>query len=496
MMPFLLDSFYRKLALTILACFTLIVVALALIIPDGVRRYQDEVAQKMHQDLAQHVVHDYPLVSKGQVDNEKVKQLFHDLMVLGPGYEFYLLDTQGNVLAYSADPGKVKLNHVNMLPIKNFLKHQVDFPLYGDDPRSQSQHKVFSASEIHKDGVLQGYMYVIVAGEVFDGITTAVNDSYVLRYAVLAILSVLGLSLLLALVVFALITKPLRKLTLDMDQYREQGFTQDTKNLYSWTQEGRENDIHRLGYTFRLMAERLTGQYMQLKSVDEMRRELLSHISHDLRTPLSSLQGYLETWLIEQSTSVDSPQTEYINIAHKNAVKVNHLVDQLFEIAHLDSTEIKITKEPVAIAELADDVLQKFSIQAKQKGVVLNISPKDPGIYVLADIEKLERVFSNLIENAIRHCRKGDRVIIRFTCDEGRVKVEVEDTGVGIPSSDLPFIFDSHYRAANSVRGDNSRGGLGLAITKKLLDLHKIDIKVESQLNQGTRFDFQIAQAV
>ena len=144
---------------------------------------------------------------------------------------------------------------------------------------------------------------------------------------------------------------------------------------------------------------------------------------------------------------------------------------------------------------MAQDVLQKLSIDAQRKHITLTVEPKDPSIRVNADIEKLERVFTNLVDNAVRHCDEGDQVSIDLHVADGNVAVSVRDTGTGIPSADIDRLFEPHFRARNSVKGKGVNSGLGLAITQRILQLHGTEIGVKSILNEGTEFCFQLARA-
>ena len=170
------------------------------------------------------------------------------------------------------------------------------------------------------------------------------------------------------------------------------------------------------------------------------------------------------------------------------------MVEQLMELARLESAQVPLQIELVNIAELVQDVLQKYQPAASDKQVLLDLHPKNGSMMVMADIEKLERVFTNLVDNALRHCDAGDSICIRFNAVEQGLEVSVADSGIGIPAADLPHIFDAHFKAANSIRGDSAHSGLGLAITKRLLELHKAVIEVRSQVQQGTEFRFTLPQ--
>jgi signal transduction histidine kinase len=141
---------------------------------------------------------------------------------------------------------------------------------------------------------------------------------------------------------------------------------------------------------------------------------------------------------------------------------------------------------------LAYDVLSKFKISAKEKGVNLSVFPREQPIGVVGDIEKIERVLTNLVDNALRHCKPDDSVYIICREEGNGVNVRVCDTGSGIPELEVAKIFEPHYRATNARRGSSVNSGLGLAITKKLLAVQQVDIQVISKSGVGTYFTFTL----
>ncbi|CAA0084868.1 Sensor histidine kinase ResE [BD1-7 clade bacterium] len=506
-----IHSFYCKLAMSIVASFILIGVLLLGLAERLTHTYQQEVQQKLHLDLAQHVTADDALLKNGQIDQHALKQAFHNMMILGPSFEFYILDPAGKVTTYSAAPGKVKRERVNLQSVKELLAyshhpnirsnpdglidhldHSFDvspLPILGDDPRSPAGKKIFSAAPIVDGDRLVGYLYIIIGGEIYDNIVELMQKSHIVQLSFWGFVAVLTFGLIVMLLLFGRLTRPLHRLTTDIRNFQRQGFSSDGLDLHDW-HKASSDEITRLGVAFREMASELKHQYRKVKDTDELRRELISYVSHDLRTPLASLQGYLETWLMRRPQLSEEESTRMIGTALKNAEQINRLIDQLFELAHLEGDSVAIHKEPVAIAELAQDVFHHLHIDPDCV-IQLEVSPKDPSLMVLADIEKIERVLTNLLNNAVRHCDCGGMVRVEFEpVDAKHLRVIVADTGCGIPPDDLPHIFDPHYRASNSVKGKARNSGLGLAITRRIVELHGSEVAVESELNKGTRFSF------
>lgn len=492
-MPNLFSSFYSKLSAALLLCFIVIGFVLIVMAQMLTQSYQSEVEQKLHLKLAEHIVYDNKLFNGDEINHKAIKHAFHSMMILGPSFEFYITSPKGNILTYSADPSRIKRNNISLEPIERFISGSEKLPILGDDPRSEFKQKIFSVAPINVDGQLKGYLYIIIGGEIYDGITDILQTSHIMTLGVWSIALILVMTLVITLLLFALLTRPLRKLTKDMEVFRDQGFEQGELPHTSWNHRS-SDEIERLGSQFNELAKALNQQYQKVKNTDELRRELISYVSHDLRTPLASLQGYLETWLLKFPN--DDSGRALIDVAMKNAQHMSRLIEQLFELAHLDGEGVSLKMEPISIAELAHDVLRKRQLDADALNLTLDVHPKDPSILVMGDYEKLERVLSNLVDNALRHSKENGRIEIGVTeVNEGTWNICVSDTGIGIPEEDLPLIFDGHFRARNSIKGKGENSGLGLAICRRIVELHHSELKVKSTLGKGTNFCFQLPKA-
>ncbi|WP_188151399.1 sensor histidine kinase [Teredinibacter waterburyi] len=489
-----LQKLHSRLSLSLFIVFVIVGCAAAVLFVRSSQAYHQQVTQLMHKDLAAHVAGNYLLFENGSPNLESAEHTFHELMILGPNFEFYVLGKDGEILACSTDPANIKRNKVSLVPVNKFISGApLDNPLRGEDPRSDIREKVFSASAIYNNGVLDGYLYVILGSEIYDDIAGMVAQSKTMQWGLLLFSVGLVFTFIATLWLTGFITSPLRKLTKQVQQVPLGQRASNAAELFQHWQPNSQNEIHSLGSAFKQLLENLQEQYDKVLTVDQLRKELLSHVSHDLRTPLASLLGYLETWEMQYGEQADEKSSVYIATAKKSAHKISNLVEQLFELAHLDSGDVQVNIEEFAIAELVQDVLQKFQISADQKSITLSVYPKDSGLRVVGDIEKLERVFTNLIDNALRHTEQGGTITVRLAKNGHAVAIEVADNGIGIPADDLPHVFDPHFKACNSVRGNTANGGLGLAITKKLLDLHRTSIKVSSAVNSGTSFLFELS---
>lgn len=226
------------------------------------------------------------------------------------------------------------------------------------------------------------------------------------------------------------------------------------------------------------------------------RRELLANLSHDLRTPLASLQGYLELLLLREGRLESAEARNYLHTAAAQSERLGRLVDDLFELTRLEAEDMRPAFEPVALAELAHDVVQKFAERAQRRGVALAVArdaAAPTGAPVPADIALIERLLSNLVDNALRHTPAGGRVVLELGGDAAQAELAVSDTGEGIASEDLPGIFERYDRAAR-VGGSSGHAGLGLAIAQRIAALHGSRLAVRSARGAGTRVSLVLAR--
>ncbi|WNO08939.1 ATP-binding protein [Teredinibacter sp. KSP-S5-2] len=494
-----LQTLFGRILLILVGVFTIFGVFSTLLVVNSSKNYEQEVTQRIHRELAQHVVNSYLLYENGKPNFAAAKATFENLMILGPNFEFYLVDKDGNIVAHSEKTNHVVRKTVDLKPIKEFITTKGNQGLiFGEDPKYQNVKKIFSVAPIIQMGQTYGYLYVVIGSEIRAELEEQLWGSQILQSGMWLSIGGGALAILVLIVVIRLVTRPLSRLMGQIQEIRELGFeTSDEvrekieQNLDCWDGNS-SNDIQLLGFTLMKALEKLQLQYQNIVTIDDLRKELLSHVSHDLRTPLAALLGYLETWEIQQESLTKEKSEQYISTARKSAQKIAVLIEQLFELAHLDGANVSVNKESFPIAELIQDVLQKFTIVAEKKNIELAVEPKDSSILVSADIEKLERVFTNLIENALRHTPEGGKITVEVHQSQSKVVIRVCDTGIGIPEEDLPHVFDPHFKAGNSVRENTSHGGLGLAITKKILELHESVISVQSKIEQGTTFEFAL----
>jgi len=481
-------TLYHKMAAILFAVVFLCGVAFYLVLAYSAGEYQQEVAQKLNVGLAQHIVEEEAWLTGEKVNHKALKKLFNNLMVINPNIEVYLLNKEGRILDYAAPHGKVKRLSVDVAPIKKYMAGNITYPFAGDDPRSLQRRKVFSVAEIQGKQGLAGYVYVILGGELFDGINDRVKDSYILKFSMFLLITALLVALLAGIGSFSYVTRRLRKLSRIMQEFSKNPVNANARFAVVG---GSKDEINLLGASFNEMADRIDQQVESLKQNDAQRRELIANVSHDLRTPLTSLHGYLETLLLKEESLTANEKRQYLEIANARSKQLNELISELFELAKLDSCTTLMNVEAFSLAELVQDVMMKFQLQAEKRGIKLRtqFGVDLPNAY--GDIGLMQRVLDNLIENALRHTPEGGQVSITLDANPDKLTVRVADNGCGIPPSELPHIFDRFYRMEKN-RENAEHAGLGLAIAKRILDLHGSVIRADSKLQHGTTFEFYV----
>ncbi len=448
-------------------------------------RYRQEVVQKLNRDLARNLVDELFRDRGRTLDRATLGEMFHDLMVYNPSIELYIVSEDGRIVAYEAPPGRVHRTRVALDPVRRFLAGESG-PILGDDPRSHERRKPIVAAPIPGERGEAAFLYVVLGGEDYEDAAARVGGSHILRTALatlaIAILCALAFGVLLVLV----LTRRLRRLALAIARY-ESGAPGGSLALPAPRPPGDEIDA--LSAALARLSRTVEEQFRELRRADTLRRELVANVSHDLRTPLATLQAYVETLRLKDGELTPSGRREHLDTALRHCRRLSRLVQQLFELARLDALEARADCEPFALPELVNDVLQAFRLAAERQGVRLEARASGDSAFVLADIAMIERVLQNLIDNALRHTRSGGQIVVEVRPRPDGVEVRVADTGAGISPEDVPRVFDRFYQVERS-RSPSDHAGLGLAIARRIVELHGSRIRVDSRLDIGTTFSF------
>jgi signal transduction histidine kinase len=483
---------HYKLSAAMLAIVFLLGAAFYQVDRYSVRMYYEELSQRLNSSLAMYVVNAEPLISGGQVNAEALSELAGRAMVINPTAEIYLLAPDGAILGHAFPPEEIGVDRIDTGPIRDLLSESRPLPIKGVDPRNPGMRKIFSAfpvvdpDDANEDA---GYLYVVLGGSHYEVVAAQVSGSDKQRMVAAGIALLMLAAFVAGTLLFSLLTRRLRKLTADVTEFTEPH--PEINNPIDGVAHPRD-EIDQLRNACHYMATTIQQQLSSLQENDRLRRELVTNISHDLRTPLATMQGYIETLIIKDEALDAVTRRQYLHTASKHAAHLGTLIQGLFELAMLDSGNATPVFEDFSLTELIHDVVQEFRLQADEAQVSLQIEPPDEAVSVYADISLIQRVLENLVGNALKYTPKGGKVSISVRPYSAAVGVSVADTGAGISERALPRIFDRFYRENREADEESGSMGLGLAIAKRILELHGSEIRVTSEERRGTRFDFDL----
>jgi len=447
------------------------------------RMLEQELVQRLSSDVAEHIADSAEFMDENGLRPDAVRILFDQLMSVNPSVEVYLLDGTGAIVGDAAPSGHLRRQRVAVEPIERLLGG-MPLPILGDDPRSANGRKVFDAARLELAGRPWGYVYVILMGETRDALAanvaaTNVRDATLVSMAVIAVVAVL-----VGLVAFRLITRPLRGLAgamqeLDIDRLAAAGAPAVDR-----VQDERD-EIGILRGAFGRMAERIAEQWRTLRRQDQERREIIANVSHDLRTPLTSLHGFLETLTHKRDLS-EAERERYLATALAQSGKVSQLAHELFELARIEHDASTFEREPFSLGDLVHDVVQELALlaAAKEQRLTAEVPANLP--HVVGSLRLIDRALTNLIANAIQHTPGGGEIVVTLRDVGHVVEIVVRDDGPGIPPEVREALLGS---PPGAERAPGS--GLGLQIVRRILELHGSRIELD-QSQRGTRIRFAL----
>jgi two-component system OmpR family sensor kinase len=486
-------TLYGRLSALILVLVTLVNVSYVALAFEMTRVYRQEVDQTLNHNIAANIVRDGWLNYGETVDKNSFDQAVTLISAVNPRVEIYLLDLSGNILSSSGAPQTGKRKSVSLAPIAAFLQESQTPPILGDDPRDVHERKIFSVAPIYNRTALAGYLYVVVGGQKYDSVASMLRNSYVVRLGLGTMIGGLVIVIIVGLASFNFLTRRLRRLALEVDAYKRSDDQASSSNAEA---NSRSDEIDEIAQTFARMSRRIDNQLHQLKLADQSRRDFVASISHDLRTPLSALQGYIETIMMKKKTLSREQSNTYLAAAFKNGEKLRNLVDNLFEFSTLDTGDWPVRRHVFSLTDLVQDVCQKFELRAREAGIRFTVNLVNGAALIQGDLRLIERLLDNLIDNALKFTSPGGSVNVSLASAQKQVIVEIRDTGIGIGEAQLTRIFEPFYSARSETEDRNGGAGLGLAIASRIAELHRTKIEVQSTPGAGTLFRFALAMVV
>jgi signal transduction histidine kinase len=387
---------------------------------------------------------------------------------------------------------------VSLVPITRLLAAPIGETVFGEDPDFMSRPSLFAAAPFLSavDGKTPlGYVYVLMRPPDSD-VTRTLMSSYANRSAVAVALGAALASTLLVFAVLFLITRPLQRLTdaADAVSATVSDELMATDTLPHEAYESRNDEIGRLARAFRAMVIRLRAQLQRVKRMDATRREWVANVSHDLRTPLTSLIGHLEMVQLRGERLSDAERVRFLDVAMRNAQHLDRLSSSLFDLARLDSDDLPLDKSPAHLGELLDDLVTRFVPVAEARGIRLTVDYAAGLPLVTVDAALVERAVVNLIDNALRYTPDGGAIMLTVAAADGDVVLSVADSGNGIAPEAVAHVFERFFQGSQHREG-RGHAGLGLALVHRVAELHGGSVTAANRETGGAQFTMRFPES-
>lgn len=434
--------------------------------------------------------------------NESVEYLSNPERTLRYLLKVYMDNTNAQIWIVNTD-GYIEITQKELpelaIPADVLSRLKVEGPGHVRLPDERQYKKVMQSTEIYKEqgdfyglfkntgkpwliiakplvyrGEIQGAIYLLAPMPKIQEARTRVFRLFMMAVSIAVLISVI-----LAYVFSRRLSKPLKQMN-SMAKVIAGGDFRKRVDIET------EDEIGELAKSFNQMVT-------ALQNLEEMRRGFIANVSHELRTPMTSIRGFIEGIL--DGTIPPERQKEYLTIVRDETHRLNRLVNDLLDLARMESGEITLILREFNINELIRRCIIKLESFIIEKNLQIEAGFQQEELYVAADADAIERVVINLIHNAVKFTEEGGKITLSTWKQKGKVFVSVEDTGVGIDKNEISMIWDRFYKSDKSRSKDKTGTGLGLAIVKNIINEHKQEIKIESELGEGTKFTFTLNSA-
>ncbi len=507
-----------RIALTIAVTGLVTAIGVLLTVALAFQRFEHEGTYERANAFVGRVVAMYDDLLDAQVrDPDAFTAFLRNLLLFEPDSQLYLLDADGTVLASSGrmtlPPGfKVRIAPVQQAVQAAGDRHRASYVM-GDDPEHMNADAVVAARALRRAQIrpsegAHGYLYLVCQPPALRGDRAELFRSSLAGPALAGVAALILFATVLAMGITATVTRPLRDLSDAVAAAQRDGFESMPAAAAAPpadAPEGRD-EFAQLRAGFQAMLATLRTQWDALRRLDHFRRESVSNLSHDLRSPLTATVACLETlqrrWSSDPARADDQALAQ---VALRNARNAAQLVRSLGDLALLDEPQFRLQPMTLDLGEVLDDIVMRFADRASRQGVALRHEgePAAPAIAAV-DVELFERAVANLVDNALRFTPAGGTVTLRAAYQGEKVNVTVADSGAGIDAAALPQLFDRLYsrRAGEAIVASagitaSSEGGtgLGLAIVKRIVELHHGDVSVDSRAGRGTTVTLRLPAA-
>ncbi len=347
-------------SLTFLATLILLAGTYMYITVTSARTYFEAAQQRLNGQVAGRIVqYMSPFVEDG-LDEASVQRIFFNAMVINPSIEVYLLDTAGRILTYHTPGQSLLRKKVALQPVERYIASGQTLFIRGDDPRSETREKIFSAARVERNGRLSGRVYVVLTGELYDSALALLLGDHAARLVSRTLALTLLVAFVIGLVAFWFITRNLTAITSTVHRFREGDLTARIRLRAT-------GELAELAQTFNQMADKMAANLEELQMLERLRQELVANISHDLRTPVTAIYGYAETLWLKKNGLAHTERDYYTHIILQSAASSKTWWRSFFELSKLDAQESTPYREPINIRELVQGCTTPFSFRRVRK---------------------------------------------------------------------------------------------------------------------------------
>lgn len=491
-----------RLALTVLLTGLLTALAVIVTLAFAFQRFEHESTwQRGDAFLARVMAVHGDLLGQHRRDGNGFVFFLRNLLLYEPDNQLYLLDADGTVLASSGHTPLAPGFRVALEPVRQAVQaaargdSERGAYVMGDDPEFMRTGAVVAARElrpalVRPEAGAAGYLYIVCHRPGLPASGLGWMRGRLVAPVLAGVAALILLTAALAAWIIATVTRPLRVLSDEVAAAARRGFAEaQAPAPDAPARRSDDDEFGRLHSGFQALLVALRQQWDALKRLDRFRRESVSNLSHDLRSPLTATVACLETlearWAADAARGEDRP---LVAMALRNTRQAAGLVRALGDLALLDEPEFQLHPMRLNLAEVLDDIALRFAARAAQRGVALRFEQRgDEAPVAEVDVELFERAVANLLDNALKFTPAGRAVVLTAERDGAWVRVRVADEGAGIAADELPRLFDRLYRGrAHAAPAGDEGKGLGLAIVQRICALHRGTVAVDSVPERGT----------